>query len=92
MVWAIKDDAIGNVFLDKAAAEFLLPNLNADLDGSSHQRKTDTIIFKRKKYAAERENSGTKGDFGNISWHSNRYSFSNISKQFSDSTLLKNGF
>ena len=54
MIWVIKDDAIGNVFLDKAVSEFLLPMLNEEND-ENHQRKADTVIFKRRKYAAERE-------------------------------------
>lgn len=57
MIWAIKNEVIGNVYFDKAVASFLLPNLNEDLAASNHPRKSETVIFKRKKYAVERENS-----------------------------------
>ena len=58
MIWAIKDDAIGNVFLDKAAANFLLENLDKDTD--QQPRKSETIIFKRKKYTIARESRRTE--------------------------------
>ncbi len=55
MIWAIKDEAIGNVFLDKAASEFLLPTLSDETDKTSCQQKEDSVIFKRRKYEIERE-------------------------------------
>ena len=71
MIWAIKHDAIGNVFFDKAAAKFLLPNLDEDLATSSHPRKADTVVFKRKKYMVERE--GREIEHGMISKVSNLF-------------------
>ena len=34
VIWAIKDDAISSTFIDAGAAEFLLPQLNAEKDKS----------------------------------------------------------
>ena len=64
MIWAIKNDAIGNVFFDKAAASFLLPSLDEAVPSSSQPQKSETIVFKRKKYVVAREDQQT--DFGKM--------------------------
>jgi len=58
VIWAIKADTIGNVFLDKAAANFLLENLDNEAD--QQPRKSETTIFKRKKYTIARESRRTE--------------------------------
>ena len=45
VLWAIKDDAIGNNFFDKGAATFLLPHLDSSKD--DHPKET---LVKRMKY------------------------------------------
>ncbi|KAK3733982.1 hypothetical protein QZH41_001132 [Actinostola sp. cb2023] len=45
VLWAIKDDAIGNNFFDKGAATFLIPHLEKSKDVSS----TETVV-KRMKF------------------------------------------
>eukprot|EP00794_Sanderia_malayensis_P018818 gene18818-20714_t len=61
IIWAIKDEAIGNVFLDNAGAEFLLPVLNEKFTSNSKGCKADKVIFKRHKYATEMEDSHQEG-------------------------------
>lgn len=45
VLWAIKDDAIGNNFFDKGAATFLLPHLDTSKDVSPKE-----TLVKRMKY------------------------------------------
>ena len=72
VIWAIKADTIGNVFLDKAAANFLLENLDNEAD--QQPRKSETTIFKRKKYTIARESRRTeKGKVSRDSLHSSSF-------------------
>ena len=55
VIWAIKDDAIGNTFFDKGAATFLLPHLEFD---SELTLKCVESTVKRMKYGAVMDNPG----------------------------------
>ena len=67
VIWCIKHEHIGNTFLDKGAAEFLLPELKKNANEAT-EKKSDTIIYKRKKYQIDRKRFSTgnyyKGFYG----------------------------
>jgi len=63
IIWCIKDESIGNTFFDEAAAAFLMPSLEEDLQNSERDRKVDQIIFKRKKYEVKKEKLNNTGIF-----------------------------
>ena len=50
VLWAIKDDAIGNTFFDEGAATFFLPHLVTKLPVSEEKQKN---AVKRMKYGIE---------------------------------------
>lgn len=53
VLWAIKDDAIGNTFFDKGAATFFLPHLLPNLPVSKEKQKFMESTVKRNKYRTE---------------------------------------
>ncbi|KAK9400155.1 pyridine nucleotide-disulfide oxidoreductase domain-containing protein 1 [Crotalus adamanteus] len=68
VIWAIKDQAIGNTFFDAGAAEFLIPKLTAE--------KPETpAACKRTKYTVAEREEQTSEHFGKIGsalgpdWH-----------------------
>ena len=63
MLWAIKNDAIGNAFFDKGAATFFLPHLNSDLPVFMEKQTCVKSAVKRIKYGIETSNSS--GQFKN---------------------------
>ena len=52
VLWAIKDDAIGNTFFDKGAATFFLPHLESSLPVSMERQNMKSSV-KRMKYGIE---------------------------------------
>uniref|UniRef100_UPI00398F74DB pyridine nucleotide-disulfide oxidoreductase domain-containing protein 1 n=1 Tax=Pristiophorus japonicus TaxID=55135 RepID=UPI00398F74DB len=70
VIWAIKDEAIGNTFFDAGAAEFLIPQLKAD-------KPEATLPCKRTKYTTEgleqeKESAAEDGALGSAlgpDWH-----------------------
>lgn len=50
VLWAIKDDAIGNAFFDKGAATFFLPHLESNLPVAMANQKCMESYVKRMKY------------------------------------------
>ena len=53
VLWAIKDDAIGNAFFDKGAATFFLPHLESNLPVAMANQKCMEGYVKRMKYGIE---------------------------------------
>lgn len=53
VLWAIKDDAIGNAFFDKGASTFFLPHLESSLPVSEEKQKCMESTVKRVKYGIE---------------------------------------
>lgn len=53
VLWAIKDDAIGNAFFDKGAATFFLPHLESSVHVSEEKHKFMDSTVKRLKYGIE---------------------------------------
>ena len=53
VLWAIKDDAIGNTFFDKGAATFFLPHLESNLPVAMEKQKFMESSVKRMKYGIE---------------------------------------
>ena len=50
VVWAVKDDAIGNTFFDKGAAAFFLPQIEASVTCSKSSETFMELPSKRMKY------------------------------------------
>ena len=53
VLWAIKDDAIGNAFFDKGAATFFLPHLESNLPVAMANQKCMASYVKKMKYGIE---------------------------------------
>lgn len=53
VLWAIKDDAIGNNFFDKGAATFFLPHLAPNLPVSKEKQTFMERTVQRMKYGIE---------------------------------------
>ena len=57
VIWVIKDDAIGNRFLDEGAAAFFLPHLNSDHTEDTTHKFLQAKV-KRQKYVLEQQSEG----------------------------------
>lgn len=63
VLWAIKDDAIGNTFFDEGAATFFLPHLVPKLPVSKEKQKFMESTVKRMKYGAEAVQNDNCGQY-----------------------------
>ena len=63
VVWAIKDDAIGNTFFDEGAATFFLPHLVPNLPVSKEKQKFMESAVKRMKYGMETVQNNKCGQY-----------------------------
>ena len=63
MLWAIKDDAIGNTFFDKGAATFFLPHLESSVPVSEEKHKFMESTVKRMKYGIDTPHNHSCGQY-----------------------------
>lgn len=53
VLWAIKDETIGNAFFDEGAATFFLPHIESNQQVWKEKKKFMTHTVKRMKYGIE---------------------------------------
>ena len=63
VLWAIRDDTIGNTFFDEGAATFFLPHLRPNLPVSREKQKFMETTVKRRKYDIETAQNDNCGQY-----------------------------
>jgi len=63
VLWAIRDDAIGNTFFDEGAATFFLPHLCPNLPVLREKQKFMETTVKRRKYDIETMQNDNCGQY-----------------------------